>query len=58
MKKYLTTDDFKKKTMFFLDAHVDNDNIHSPNEKYDVANFYKGIATTPYFFKYFSEQQQ
>ena len=29
MKKYLTTDTFKKKTMFFLDAHVDNANIHN-----------------------------
>jgi hypothetical protein len=29
MKKYLLTDNFKEKTMFFLDAHVDNDNIHN-----------------------------
>lgn len=29
MKKYLTTDTFKNKTMFFLDAHVDNSNIHN-----------------------------
>ena len=29
MKKYLMTDDFKNKTIFFLDAHVDNDNIHN-----------------------------
>lgn len=29
MKKYITTDDFKNKTMFFLDAHVDNNNIHN-----------------------------
>ena len=29
MKKYLMTDDFKNKTMFFLDAHVDNINIHN-----------------------------
>jgi acetylornithine deacetylase/succinyl-diaminopimelate desuccinylase-like protein len=35
---------------------LDNDNIHSPNEKYDVANYYKGIETIPYFHKYFSEQ--
>jgi acetylornithine deacetylase/succinyl-diaminopimelate desuccinylase-like protein len=34
---------------------LDNDNIHSPNEKYDVANFYKGIETIPYFHKYFAE---
>ena len=32
MKKYLSVDDFNNKTMFFLDAHVDNGNIH--NYKY------------------------
>lgn len=37
---------------------LDNDNIHSPNEKYDVANFYKGIETLPYFHKYFSEMSR
>lgn len=35
---------------------LDNDNIHSPNEKYDVANYFKGIETIPYFHKYFSEK--
>ncbi len=34
---------------------LDNDNIHSPNEKFDVANYYKGIETLPYFHKYFAE---
>jgi acetylornithine deacetylase/succinyl-diaminopimelate desuccinylase-like protein len=34
---------------------LDNDNIHSPNEKYDVANYEKGIETIPYFHKYFAE---
>ena len=29
MKKYLMTDDFKNKTIFFLDAHVDNMNIYN-----------------------------
>jgi hypothetical protein len=29
MKKYLMTDNFMQKTMFFLDAHVDNGNIHN-----------------------------
>jgi len=27
MKKYVLTDDFKNKTMFYLDAHVDHDSI-------------------------------
>jgi acetylornithine deacetylase/succinyl-diaminopimelate desuccinylase-like protein len=34
---------------------LDNDNIHSPNEKFDIFNFYKGIETIPYFHKYFTE---
>ena len=29
MKKYLMTDDFKNKTIFFLDAHVDNMDIYN-----------------------------
>jgi hypothetical protein len=33
MKKYLTTDCFKNKTIFFLDAHVDNNNIHNYKKK-------------------------
>lgn len=34
---------------------LDNDNIHSPNEKYDVFNYFKGIETIPYFHKYLTE---
>jgi acetylornithine deacetylase/succinyl-diaminopimelate desuccinylase-like protein len=34
---------------------LDSDNLHSPNEKYDIANFYKGIETIPYFHKFFTE---
>jgi len=34
---------------------LDNDNIHSPNEKMDLANFYKGIHTIPYFYQYFAD---
>lgn len=37
---------------------LDNDNIHSPNEKYDVANYFKGIETIPYFHKYFAEMSR
>jgi acetylornithine deacetylase/succinyl-diaminopimelate desuccinylase-like protein len=39
----------------FMGFGLDSDNLHSPNEKYDVYNFYKGIETIPYFHKYFSE---
>ncbi|RCH54003.1 dipeptidase [Mucilaginibacter hurinus] len=34
---------------------LDSDNLHSPNEKYDVYNYYKGIETIPLFYKYFDE---
>ena len=36
---------------------LDNDNIHSPNEKYDVANYYKGIETIPYFHQFFAAKK-
>ena len=39
----------------FMGFGLDSDNLHSPNEKYDLANFYKGIETIPYFHKYFAE---
>lgn len=34
---------------------LDSDNLHSPNEKFDIANYYKGIETIPYFHQYFTE---
>ncbi|WP_341834646.1 dipeptidase [Chitinophaga pollutisoli] len=34
---------------------LDSDNLHSPNEKYGIDNYYKGIETIPYFHKYFAE---
>lgn len=34
---------------------LDSDNLHSPNEKFDIANFFKGIETIPLFHKYFKE---
>lgn len=39
----------------FMGFGLDSDNLHSPNEKYDLANFYKGIETIPYFHQYFAE---
>ncbi len=36
---------------------LDSDNLHSPNEKFDIANFYKGIETIPYFHQYFAEMK-
>jgi acetylornithine deacetylase/succinyl-diaminopimelate desuccinylase-like protein len=39
----------------FMGFGLDSDNLHSPNEKYGIENFYKGIETIPYFHKYFAE---
>ena len=33
MKNYITSDIFNEKTLFFLDAHVDNNNIHNYKKK-------------------------
>jgi acetylornithine deacetylase/succinyl-diaminopimelate desuccinylase-like protein len=38
----------------FMGFGLDSDNLHSPNEKFDLVNFYKGIETIPYFHKYFA----
>jgi acetylornithine deacetylase/succinyl-diaminopimelate desuccinylase-like protein len=39
----------------FMGFGLDSDNLHSPNEKYDLVNFYKGIETIPYFHEFFAE---
>jgi acetylornithine deacetylase/succinyl-diaminopimelate desuccinylase-like protein len=40
----------------FMGFGLDSDNLHSPNEKFDLANFYRGIETIPYFHKFFAER--
>lgn len=42
----------------FMGFGLDSDNLHSPNEKYDIFNFYKGIETIPYFHQFYVEMQQ
>ena len=37
---------------------LDSDAIHSPNEKYGLFNYYKGIETLPYFYQYFAEMSK
>jgi hypothetical protein len=37
---------------------LDSDAIHSPNEKYGLFNFYKGIETIPMFFKHYAEMKK
>jgi len=41
----------------FMGFGLDSDNLHSPNEKFNIDNFYKGIETIPYFHKYFTENK-
>ena len=41
----------------FLGFGLDSDNLHSPNEKFDIINFYKGIETIPYFHLFFTEMK-
>lgn len=44
--------------IIFMGFGLDSDNLHSPNEKYGIENFYKGIETIPYFHKYFTEMSE
>jgi acetylornithine deacetylase/succinyl-diaminopimelate desuccinylase-like protein len=37
---------------------LESDAIHSPNENFPLFNFFKGIETIPYFYKYFAEMQK
>ncbi len=37
---------------------LESDAIHSPNENYPLENFFKGIETIPYFYKYFAEMEK
>jgi len=41
----------------FMGFGLDSDNLHSPNEKYDLYNFYKGIETIPYFHQFYNEMK-
>jgi acetylornithine deacetylase/succinyl-diaminopimelate desuccinylase-like protein len=38
----------------FMGFGLDSDNLHSPNEKFNLDNFYKGIETIPHFHKCFA----
>lgn len=36
---------------------LNSDAIHSPNEHFGLFNFYKGIETIPYFYRYYKEMK-
>ena len=37
---------------------LESDAIHSPNENYPLNQFFNGIETIPYFYKYFAEMME
>jgi acetylornithine deacetylase/succinyl-diaminopimelate desuccinylase-like protein len=37
---------------------LETDACHSPNENFPLANFFKGIETIPYFYRYFAEMSK
>lgn len=39
----------------FMGFGLDSDNLHSPNEKFNLDNYYKGIETIPWFHKFFAD---
>lgn len=41
----------------FMGFGLDSDNLHSPNEKFDLFNFYKGIETIPFFHKHYGSMK-
>ncbi len=46
--------DYLKKPVVLLGLGLPNDNIHSPNENFDINNFIGGIKASAYFMKEFS----
>jgi acetylornithine deacetylase/succinyl-diaminopimelate desuccinylase-like protein len=41
----------------FMGFGLDSENLHSPNEKFDIVNFYKGIETIPYFHQFYASSK-
>ena len=39
----------------FMGFGLDNDNLHSPNEKFNLENYYKRIETIPFFHQFFAQ---
>ncbi len=46
--------ELKSKTIL-MGFGLDSDAIHSPNEHFGIWNYFKGIETIPWFYKYFTE---
>jgi acetylornithine deacetylase/succinyl-diaminopimelate desuccinylase-like protein len=50
----LFEEELKSKTIL-MGFGLDSNAIHSPNEHFGVWNYFKGIETIPWFYKYFTE---
>lgn len=37
---------------------LESDNAHSPNENFGLFNFFKGIETIPWFYKFYADERQ
>ncbi|SHJ89141.1 dipeptidase [Pseudozobellia thermophila] len=48
--------ELKSKTIL-MGFGLDSDAIHSPNEHFGVWNYFKGIETIPYFYRYFTDMK-
>jgi len=48
-------EDILKVNVVMMGFGLDSDHIHSPDESYGLFNYYKGIETIPYFYKYYAE---
>jgi acetylornithine deacetylase/succinyl-diaminopimelate desuccinylase-like protein len=48
-------EDVLKVKSILMGFGLDSDALHSPNEHYGLFNFYKGIETIPYYFKFYRE---
>ena len=49
---------FLGKKTILLGFGLDTDAIHSPNENYSLAQFFRGIETIPYFYEFFARQEE
>lgn len=47
-----------KSKIILMGFGLDTDAIHSPNENFGVWNYFKGIETIPWFYKYFTEMSK
>lgn len=50
-------EDVLKVKCILMGFGLDSDALHSPNEHYGLFNYYKGIETIPYFYKFYTQMK-